>query len=142
AEAPGAAGEAWRDMKLVGTPDPANDAPAVDVEEELELLRRLCPDAELVRLPARRGKLREALAEGTFGLLHLACHGSFGGSATADGSAVVMEDGPFSALELSPRMAGPMRGAAPLIFFNACHSGRLGFSLTGLGSWGARLVHL
>jgi hypothetical protein len=29
-----------------------------------------------------------------------------------------------------------------LFFFNACHSGRLGFSLTRLGSWGARLVQL
>ena len=35
-----------------------------------------------------------------------------------------------------------MRGASPLIFFNTCHSGRIGFSLTRLGSWGARLVEL
>jgi CHAT domain-containing protein len=39
-------------------------------------------------------------------------------------------------------MAGGLRAAGPLIFFNACHSGRLGFSLTRLGSWGAGLVQL
>ena len=35
-----------------------------------------------------------------------------------------------------------LRRASPLIFFNSCHSGRLGFSLTRLGSWGAQFVHL
>jgi hypothetical protein len=53
-----------------------------------------------------------------------------------------LEDGAFRASELSPRLAAALRAAAPLIFFNSCHSDRLGFSLTRLGSWGARLVHL
>jgi hypothetical protein len=61
---------------------------------------------------------------------------------TADMSAVLMEDGILCAAELSPTMAGAMRRASPLIFFNTCHSGRIGFSLTRLGSWGAHLVHL
>jgi hypothetical protein len=39
-------------------------------------------------------------------------------------------------------MAAAMRRSAPLIFFNSCQSGRLGFSLTRLGSWGARFVSL
>jgi hypothetical protein len=31
-------------------------------------------------------------------------------------------------------MADALRRAAPLIFFNACHTGRFGFALTRLGS--------
>jgi hypothetical protein len=111
--------------------------------EEIALLRSLRPaGATFVQLPARRRKLHEAFEQGGFDLLHLACHGTFGGSALADASAVLLEDGMFQAAELSPRMAGALRREAPLIFFNACHTGRLGFSPTGLGSWGARLVQL
>jgi RNA polymerase sigma factor (sigma-70 family) len=111
--------------------------------EEIALLRSLQPaGATFVHLPARRRKLHEAFEQGGFDLLHLACHGTFGGSASADASAVLLEDGLFQAAELSPRMEGALRREAPLIFFNACHSGRLGFSPTGLGSWGARLVQM
>ena len=53
-----------------------------------------------------------------------------------------LEDGLVHAAELSPEAAAALRPTAPLIFFNACHSGRLGFSLTRLGSWAARLVQL
>ncbi len=39
-------------------------------------------------------------------------------------------------------MAAALRRAAPLIFFNSCHTGRIGFSLTRLGAWGAEFVRL
>jgi hypothetical protein len=112
-------------------------------DKELAVLRWLEAAGAVVRvLPARRRHLSEALERGGFGVLHLACHGHFGGPATADSSFVLLEDGEFSAAELSPRLEGPIRAASPLVFFNACHTGRLGFSLTRLGSWGARLVQL
>jgi type VI secretion system protein ImpC len=140
-----------RDLKLVSGEShgpstfaelPANfDLPSAN--EELAVLRCLESTGAMVHvLPAQRQHLVEAFEQGAFDLLHLACHGSFGGLDSADCSAVLLEDGPFSATELSPRLAGGLRTAAPLIFFNACHSGRLGFSLTRLGSWGARLVQL
>jgi CHAT domain-containing protein len=92
-------------------------------------------------LPARKRELRAALERGGFNLLHLACHGAFA-RAAVDASAVLMEDGEFTAAELSPHLEGPVRSGSPLIFINACHSGRIGFALTRLGSWGARLVQL
>jgi tetratricopeptide (TPR) repeat protein len=113
------------------------------VDEELAIIHSLKRDGiEINLLPARVGSLREAFENGGFDLLHLASHGAFGGIDAADASAVLMEDGPFSAAELSPRMAVAIRRSTPLIFFNACHSGRIGFSLTRLGSWGARFVEL
>jgi hypothetical protein len=137
-----------RDMTVLdcesSAPTTPAPAPLSAVAEEIALLRSLqSAGAYFVRLlPARRHALRETLEQGGFDVLHLACHGTFGAVGSADGAAVFLEDGPFSAAELSPRMAGPIRQAAPLIFFNACHSGRLGLSLTGLGSWGARLVQM
>ena len=53
-----------------------------------------------------------------------------------------MGDGDFRVAELSARIIGAMRGSSSLIFYNICHRGRIGFSLTRLGSWGARLVEL
>jgi serine/threonine protein kinase len=112
-------------------------------QEELAVLQALERSGARVEvLPARKRQLVDAFERGAFDLLHLACHGTFGGVVKADASAIQMEDGVFSAAELPPRLAGALRSAAPLIFFNACETGRLGFSLTRLGSWGARLVQL
>ena len=117
--------------------------PLSAVDEELELLRTLeAVGARVERLPALRGSLRRAFEEGSFDLLHLVSHGSFGGTAHGDASAVLLDDGLFTAAELSPFMAAAMRRVAPLVIFNTCHCGRLGFSLTRLGSWGAQLVQL
>jgi hypothetical protein len=111
--------------------------------EEIVMLHSLEDAGVIVEfLPARRRELLETFEKGGFDVLHVISHGTFGGTLAADGSAVRMEDGDLRAAELSPRIVGALRGAAPLIFFNTCHSGRIGFSLTRLGSWGARLVEL
>jgi hypothetical protein len=129
------------------TPAPAIDldraSPLTGSEEELALLRVLeVLGAEVRRVPARRGAVCRAIEEGDFHLLHLVGHGAFGGSATADASAVLLDDGPMSVADLSPRMAAALRHGHPLIVFNTCCSGRLGFSLTRLGGWGAQFVRL
>ena len=98
--------------------------------------------AEVRRVPALRGAVRRAIEEGDFHLLHLAGHGAFGGAAAADASAVLLDDGTMSVADLSPRMAASLRREHPLIVFNTCCSGRLGFSLTRLGAWGAQFVQL
>jgi RNA polymerase sigma-70 factor (ECF subfamily) len=112
-------------------------------DEELELLQSLeALGARVERLPALRPVLRRAFEEGSFDLLHLVSHGTFGGIAAGDATALFLDDGVFTAAELSPLMAGALRRSAPLILFNTCHCGRSGFSLTRLGSWGAHLVRL
>jgi hypothetical protein len=113
------------------------------VAEELALLRSLeVLGARVELLPALRGAFRRAFEEGSFDLLHLVSHGSFVGTARGDASAVLLDDGQFTAAELSPLMAAALRRSAPLVIFNTCHCGRMGFSLTRLGSWGAHLAHL
>jgi hypothetical protein len=113
------------------------------VKEELELIRSLeSLGSTVVRLPAKRKALQDTFERGDFDLLHLASHSTFGGARAGDASAVLLEDGEFTAAQLSPLMAGPLRRAQPLVFFNACHSGRLGLCPTRLGSWGSRFVEL
>jgi hypothetical protein len=121
----------------------SGDGALTSLDEELGLLQMLeALGARVERLPALRGTLRRAFEEGSFDLLHLVSHGSFGGTAHGDASAVFLDDGLFTAAELSPLMAGALRRNAPLVIFNTCHCGRMGFSLTRLGSWGAHLVQL
>jgi serine/threonine protein kinase len=112
-------------------------------DEELALLRSLeALGARVERLPALRGAVRQAFEEGSFDLLHLVSHGTFDELAVGDASAVYLDDGAFTAAELSPLMAEALRRATPLVIFNTCHCGRIGYSLTRLGSWGAHLVRL
>jgi hypothetical protein len=112
-------------------------------DEELGVLRGLeAFGARIERLPALRQALRHAFEQGTFDLLHLVSHGTFGGLDAGDATAVYLDDGPFTAAELSPLMAASLRRAAPVVIFNTCHCGRTGFSLTRLGSWGGHLVRL
>jgi hypothetical protein len=117
--------------------------PLENADRELAILRALeGAGARLRVLPALREALRQALAGGDFDLLHLISHGAFGGSAAADASAVLMDDGPFTAGELAPGMAEALGRAAPLVVFNACSTGRVGYSLTRLGAWAAELAQL
>jgi CHAT domain-containing protein len=46
------------------------------------------------------------------------------------------------AADLAPRLAAALRDRAPLVFLNACQTGLVGYSLTHLGGWGAKLIQL
>jgi serine/threonine protein kinase len=149
--APGSAAMPPRDMVPLSAPIASESSPPggsfpgypLSPEEELEVLRSLEAAGSLFKLlPARCYDILKAFEQGEFDLFHVAAHGQFAGSSNADASAVLMEDGAFRAADLSPVMAMALRRSTPLIFFNSCHSGRLGFSLTRLGSWGAQFVHL
>jgi hypothetical protein len=116
--------------------------PLMPIDEEMEVLRSLESSGSRVRsIPARRRELLGVLEQGEFDLLHLITDGDFAGPSKADASALQVEDGALLVAEVSPRMAAALRRAAPLIFFNSCHTARIGFSLTRLGAWGAEFVH-
>ena len=134
-----------RDMVVApATSPPPQAAPGAaglaGAAQELATLLTLRSVGAQVRVrPARRDQLLEILVQ-EFDLLHLICHARFGGENAADDSAVWMEDGPFRAAELPPRMQEKMRRTAPLIFFNACSTGRMGYSLSRVGSWAGEFL--
>jgi hypothetical protein len=119
-------------------------APALPAaQKELAALLALsATGADVKVLPARRSEVLAILEQGAFDLLHVASHGTFAGTRAADSSSLLLEDGPFHAAELSPRLADGLRRSAPLVFFNACRTGRIGYSLTRLGAWSAELIRL
>ncbi len=81
-----------------------------------------------------RDKVIDSLRDGEFQLLHFATHGSFD-AANADQSELTLGDGSLTPADL---MGGDLRGIRkqrPLVFLNACHSGQVALSLTGLGGW-------
>jgi CHAT domain-containing protein/tetratricopeptide (TPR) repeat protein len=126
-----------------GPHTPILSPPLPGTAQEMEVLRSLerC-GAEVRILAPRRDELARTLAAGGFELLHLACHGDFGGAGRGDFSCVLLEDGEFRVNHLDPQIAGGLGRDLPLVFLNACHTGRLGFSLTGLGCWAAELLRL
>ncbi|MEU0689274.1 CHAT domain-containing protein [Streptomyces uncialis] len=78
------------------------------------------------------------LVEGGFGgLLHFACHNSFGD----EGSRVAMADGPFDPIDLAyATHSRSLRDSRPLVFFNACRSaGEIGWYAASLG-WGTQFL--
>jgi hypothetical protein len=130
-------------LPTAGPHDQAGSLALPGAVEELQVLQSLGQSGVEVRVVApRRAELARTLEEGGFELLHLACHGHFGGTSRGDSSCVLLEDGEFRVTHLDPRIATALRRDLPLVFFNACHTGRLGLSLTGLGSWAAELLRL
>ena len=75
------------------------------------------------------------------GLRHALLKGNFNGQ-NADRSPILMEGGEtITPVDLSkPRTQG-IRKERPIVFLNACHGGKLEFTLTGTGGWAERMVN-
>ncbi len=112
------------------------------VREELEYLSTLNQRRPELRVrapfPSAWTDVVQLLEQGGFGILHFACHGNF--VAEDPNESAIGLDGGF----LRPSdVAGEKVGFAkdtPLVFINACETGRVGFALTRLGGWADRFV--
>ncbi|HSG40839.1 MAG TPA: CHAT domain-containing protein [Thermoanaerobaculia bacterium] len=111
-----------------------SDLPQAEGESE-DLLALAQPEARQVeRIPARLSSLQEAFRRGEHDGWHFTGHGTHRESAP-DLSSIWLEDGE----ELTPvylsgreKKLGDKR---PLVFLNACSSGKSGMSLTDIGGW-------
>ncbi len=72
-------------------------------------------------------------------LIHLATHGNFN-SEDVNSSPIRLQDKDLIPRDLSRLTARGFVKDRPLVFFNTCHSGRLGFDLTKPGGWAQRMV--
>lgn len=111
----------------------------LDVDQEIGFLRGLASSGRVIdRIVATPAGVREACATGRYDTLHFSGHGR--ALQVADRSEIRLENRTvFSPLNLygDARRLGQSR---PLIFLNGCHTGRGGFSLTGLGGWAEHLL--
>lgn len=91
-------------------------------------------------LQTKREVLTALEAAGTQ-VFHFACHGDFAYD-NPDESVLVLQDREeFAPSEVIGAVRAGVTRSQPLIFLNACHSGQIGFALTGLGGWAERFVH-
>ncbi|MBI3960802.1 MAG: CHAT domain-containing protein, partial [Chloroflexi bacterium] len=114
------------------------------VKEESAYFTRLADAPRPIRVspPITTRQLFLAQIEtGGVQLLHFATHGNFNGQ-NADRSPILMEGGEtITPVDLSkPRTQG-IRKERPIVFLNACHGGKLEFTLTGMGGWAERMVN-
>lgn len=87
-----------------------------------------------------RARFLAQIGEGKVQLLHFATHANFEGG-NADRSPIHLEMGEvIEPIDMSGPATAGIRRERPLVFLNACHGGRLEFTLTGLGGWAERMV--
>ncbi|RME60154.1 MAG: CHAT domain-containing protein, partial [Caldilineae bacterium] len=84
-------------------------------------------------------EVRQVARQGGVELLHFSTHGNLS-SQSIDRSAIVLEDDELLPQDLRGEVVWGLRRERPIVFLNACHSARLGFSLTGLGGWAVHMI--
>lgn len=95
--------------------------------------------------PQTRDELLNLLCENDYDVLHFACHGHFD-SQEPDRSVLQLPDGslfrPKHLLLHVNEITARLRANRPLVFLNACHSGRVGPSLTHLEGWAETFIEM
>ncbi|MFM6005564.1 MAG: CHAT domain-containing protein, partial [Sphaerospermopsis kisseleviana] len=86
--------------------------------------------------------VRKLLAEIEYNWLHIASHGLYFDDIPDDASEIILENGDKFTLDdiLGAKVKGHINRKRPGFVFNACHSGRQTWALTGLGGWPNRLI--
>jgi CHAT domain len=122
---------------------PQSDLPATwDEARFFQGLPGQWPSVSLHRpLPVRRSEVLEILSGGLTQLVHFAAHGSLrddGGIA-----AIELADGLLKAEDIVGNLVeSGLRSATPVVFMNACHSGRQVIGLTRPDGWVERCIDL
>lgn len=127
-------------VKVAQLVAPSSNLPYVQREKQyFDELPEHHPPLDVNPLIDSSTQVREALRNARAQLFHFACHGDFD-YRNPDESILVLKDETFAPSQIvGPLRAGITR-SRPLVFLNACHSGQVGFTLTGLGGWAERFV--
>jgi hypothetical protein len=107
-------------------------------EDEAEALRKL-PGIEVKDIAPSLLDVYDLLETGGFQGVHFACHGEYDRQ-NPDQSIVLLEAGQrFRPNDIAGKKCTFGRDE-PLVFLNACETGRAGLSLTGLGGWAKAFI--
>ncbi len=110
------------------------------VDEADRMLERRGRARTVTAVPARLRQVIDAMDRAEFDGWHFCGHG-LAARGDANQAAIVLDD----ASRLTPRhLSGEAAGLAlthPLVFFNGCHTGRTGFTLTAAGGWSHGFVN-
>jgi CHAT domain len=100
------------------------------VREEVDAIERLGLQTRHI---SDVGELYRFLQDETADVVHFACHGRFGDQDPAR-STVIIGDRRLQPRDITAEYRNFAR-VQPLVFLNACDSGRLGIGLTGMEGW-------
>jgi hypothetical protein len=116
------------------------DSGLISAYRERQWLEEFASERRLLTQPARtRQELLKALAEGGFDLLHISCHGLFNPDTSTKSTLYLQDKSPLTVEALSGQ-AVKFGFENPIVFLNACQTGRQGYSLTGIGSWARQFL--
>jgi hypothetical protein len=110
------------------------------LNDEIEFLENLNELHEGVKCEKTLHKyldVKRGLKNENISIMHFACHGEFNQKLPSN-SPINLSDQPLKPSDINISFEEKLR--RPLIFINACHTGRTGFSLTWLGGWPVRFV--
>ncbi len=137
---------------LAGQPPPADEircervlcvsTPCLEMAaEERQYFEGLRSQLRTLEMPETKERLLELLEEQTFDIIHFACHGAFSAGHPED-SVVKLPDGNHLTVgELyNGKIEAGIKEGRPLIFLNACHTGRVGTPRTDVGGWAKRFI--
>lgn len=113
------------------------------LDKEAALLRRLLPgDGERTPAAPDQRAVVDLLAGGECRWLYAGTHGLPDPGGEGEGAALLLAGGETlkpQALVRTAVLAG-LRKSRPGVFWNICHGGAGGWSLTGVGGWAGRLI--
>jgi len=124
--------------KVVVVRPPSNLRAAKSEEDYLTGLQTTSTVSSVTTLAKVEEVLRSFRA-GHANWYHFVCHGNFSNTDPNE-SKLKLEDGYLSPGNITGDKKSGLRGARPLIFLNACHTGQLGFGLTRIGGWAKQFV--
>lgn len=84
-------------------------------------------------------EVEERFVAGETDFFHFACHGNFDVQDPNE-SRLKLADGYLRPSQVVGAKQSGLRRARPFIFLNACYTGNVGFSLTGLGGWAEKFL--
>jgi hypothetical protein len=119
----------------------APDSDLEHVQRESESIRGLTEANQAKALPTLHdvAAVKSGLRQGDTQLWHFACHGNYVND-VPDASGIALGEEMLRAEDIIGPVHVGIRKGHPLVMLNACHTGRQGFALTGLGGWAQRLL--
>jgi len=115
-----------------------DDLPSADAEREA-LEELFSPPRTFCRVPAVCTGVLEEMARGSFEGWHFTGHGA-ARTPDPDRWSIALDDGELRPEDLAGEAAN-LGAARPLVFLNACHTGKSALSLTQVGGWAASFLN-